>query len=348
MNGELCNGAVNIPKNGLLLSKLQNDGPLTLMFLGGSITAGFDGEKYLDEPYPELLRKYLVEKYPTREIKCVNLSVPAYMSAMGLFEYAAHAEDIRPDIVFIEFAVNDNFDRFNAENYESLVRRIIGSDWHPAAVSVNCCRSDGTTCEAYMREIADYYGLPSVSLKAALETSENADIYTNDGIHLHKGGHELIFMLTKSIFENAYNGRYCEIHDECCYGNSLEKIGFYDSRNLDITSYGDFLPCEIGKFEGGLSHRHGKEPLKFTFSGDMHYGVLSIVYIINSDPKLYGSADIIINGKICTVLDGYSIYGWDNPVCFGAVFEKSSEISVEIRMHRGDEDKRFDIVGFGI
>ena len=55
-----------------------------------------------------------------------------------------------------------------------------------------------------------------------------------------------------------------------------------------------------------------------------------------------------MNGELRCSLDGYSICGWDNPAVFGVYLDSGTDNSIKIKMHKGDEKKRFDIFCFGI
>lgn len=338
--------AVNIPSNGKLRRIFDSGKDITLMFLGGSVTAGYEGGRFIEDSYPVLVCRYLSEKYTDRKISCVDLSDIGYMSSLGLTLYAENCERYCPDIVFGEFAVNDSFDIYNAENYECLIRRVIKSRQKPVFISVNCCRSDGTCSEAFMRELADYYSCPSVSIRSALDeiTSEN---YSNDGLHPHEEGHRLISKLICYALDHASEGEIPSIPDVPVYGRSLENITFADGSALE-KKYG----CEITHIPVSKHFFDGirislQKPLSFILPAEKNHGILNILIQINSDPRLYGRADVIVNGEVCAVLEGYSIYSLGVPVSFAVKLEPKTKCEICIAMHKGDENKSFDIAGLG-
>ncbi len=345
MGNTIISDAVNIPENSLLKSKLEKNDELKIMFLGGSITAGFDGKQTLSKSYPNLLTQYL-KKSCNRPVTAFNYSMSAYMSAMGLIEYAAHYRQTKPDIVILEFAVNDNFDRYNAQYYESLMRKILASDGSPAVICVNCCRNDLTGSEAYMNELAGYYGAPSASIAKILEKA-GRNKYFSDSVHPSQAGHRIIFAALRYIFDNCADGNAYPMK-KCLYGDIHQNVEFYDNSTLITDTLGSFIPCCINeRYQNGFRHEKGSESLTFTIAADGHNGTLTVVHIINSTRNLYGSADVYVNGTAAATLDGYSIFGWDNPVCFGVALPVGQDCTVEIKMHSGSLEKRFDILGFG-
>lgn len=344
---ELSN-AICLDCDGRLYDKLKRTDELKIMFLGGSITAGYDGEKYIDKPYPRLVCDYLSEKFPQRKITCINLGASTFSSLMGLLEYSRN-EALKPDIVFLEFAVNDTFDKFNAEYYECIIRKILKSS--AAAVSLNCCRSDGFTCEPYMKELADKYGMPSISMKTALE-NRDFNGFSADGLHPNQSGHRLIAELAVEMLENAPDVSIKPFVQEACYGDKFEDVCFIDAADMAVDEISGFKACEVWeRFKRGLRYDGSKTEdalIRFTVPAQRHSGMLTVVFIIGSDMKKRGRADIFINGKLVVTLDSYSIFGWNNPIGFGVMLEQGKDNIAEIRMHPSDEQKSFEIAGFGI
>lgn len=336
--------SVNIPSNGRLRQLLESGKDITLMFLGGSVTAGYEGGRFIEDAYPALVCRHLSEKYPDRKIKCVDLSDIGYMSSIGLTLYADNCERYSPDIVFGEFAVNDRFDVYNAENYECLIRRVIKSRQSPVFISVNCCRSDGTGSEAFMRELADYYSCPSVSIKAALDviTPEN---YSSDGLHPHEEGHRLIAKLVCHVLDHPSKGDMPLIPDVPVYGSALENTNFADGKAIEEKFGCEITHIPVSKhFPDGI-RISSQKPLSFVLPAEKNQGILNILIQINSDPRLYGRADVTVNREVYAVLEGYSIYSLGVPVSFAVKFEPNIKCEISIVMHKGDENKSFDIAG---
>lgn len=105
--------------------------------------------------------------------------------------------DEKPDLVFIEFAVNDANDITSKLMYESLVNRIVNSETAPAVVLIFTVLENGYTCEEHQAKVGEAYGLPMISVNAALspEMESGALVwsdYAQDEAHPNNQGHTMI------------------------------------------------------------------------------------------------------------------------------------------------------------
>lgn len=165
-------------RNGLpnITRKLAEGRPVTVAYLGGSITYADGWRVYMD--------RMLRQKYPAAEIKMVNAGVPGTSSALGAARLERDVLQHRPDLVFVEFAVNgggigtggsDRLYDYSRPAMESIVRRIIEADPQTDVCLVYTC---STSLRAwYQKEeyppvvaeheaVADFHGIPSVIMAA--------------------------------------------------------------------------------------------------------------------------------------------------------------------------------------
>ena len=117
-----------------------------------------------------------------------------------------------PDVVFVEFSVNDeNTDHF-AESYEGLVRRILSHPNKPAVVLIhNMFYDTGRSAEEVHAAVGAHYALPSVSLRAFLwEALRTGAIgrreLTPDDLHPNDRGHALVADMVIALLEAARRG----------------------------------------------------------------------------------------------------------------------------------------------
>ena len=91
------------------LDNLNNEkGELVIAFLGGSITVG-SGSSDWDHRYSTMLtKKYFKKKFPNKTVREINGGVSGTNSDLGLFRMSKDITDSCPDVVFVEFAVNDS------------------------------------------------------------------------------------------------------------------------------------------------------------------------------------------------------------------------------------------------
>ncbi|MGN0426745.1 MAG: SGNH/GDSL hydrolase family protein [Agathobacter sp.] len=170
---------------------------LTVGFLGGSITQGSLATK------PTLCYAYHVyewwcRKFPKAAFTYINAGIGATNSQFGCVRAENDLLRYEPDMVFIEFSVNDISTPHFLETYEGLVREIYASGKKPAVMLIhNVCYDNGANAQLMHGKIARYYNLPSVSMQSSIYPElvagriENRDI-TPDDLHPNDKGHALV------------------------------------------------------------------------------------------------------------------------------------------------------------
>lgn len=178
-------------------------------FIGGSITMGCLASS------PKLCYAYRVyawwkEKFPKSEITYINAGIGATTSHFA----AARVEDDllgqEPDLVFVEFSVNDKSSEFFLETYESLVRKIYTFHKKPAIIVLNNVRyDDGGNAEVQHAKVARYYELPQISMQRSIYPEVaagriEAEEITADYLHPNDVGHELVADVIIYFLEKVY------------------------------------------------------------------------------------------------------------------------------------------------
>ena len=86
--------------------KLTKEKKLNVAYIGGSVTVG-TGADYNTESWRALTLKWFRETYPDAEINEINGSCGGTSSCWGIARYKQDVLDKKPDLIFIEFSVND-------------------------------------------------------------------------------------------------------------------------------------------------------------------------------------------------------------------------------------------------
>jgi len=148
--------------------KLAQGKPVTLAYLGGSITEAAGG-------WREQTVAWLQQQYPGAAVRGINASIGGTGSDLGVFRVGSHVLAHRPDLVFVEFAVNDNGKRRDqiGRAMEGIVRQIWQADpttdicfVYTLTAAMAPVLTDGYLPESAtaMEKIADHYAIPSVHL----------------------------------------------------------------------------------------------------------------------------------------------------------------------------------------
>ncbi|MEI6197490.1 MAG: SGNH/GDSL hydrolase family protein [Verrucomicrobiota bacterium] len=81
--------------------------PLTIAYFGGSITEGYNASDPARTSWRALTTVWLQAQLPTREIREINAAIGGTGSDLGAFRLRRDVLAGKPDVVFVEFAVND-------------------------------------------------------------------------------------------------------------------------------------------------------------------------------------------------------------------------------------------------
>lgn len=108
--------------------KLTQDKELNIVYFGGSVTAGYgssDKEKY---SWRALSAKWFREHFPEAEIRDINTAIGESGTFLGVYRLERDILSQAPDLLFIEYAINDYFFGSSMEvaalQYETIVREV--------------------------------------------------------------------------------------------------------------------------------------------------------------------------------------------------------------------------------
>lgn len=206
---DLNRGIINIGnlfRFNKVIKRLEAGEQIKIVFLGGSITQGCNATCQ-ELSYVYRVYDWFKRKFPAAEIIYYNSGVGGTSSQFGAFRVKDDVLDLEPDMVFVEFSVNDaNTDKFK-ESYESLLRRILEYKSEPAVFTFNNVQyDDGINAQEVHNEIAKYYELPIVSMKDSIYQEillgkfSSEDI-TTDNLHPNDIGHGLLSEVICNLLE---------------------------------------------------------------------------------------------------------------------------------------------------
>lgn len=176
---------------------------ITLAYLGGSITAGSNASPMESECWAAKTSDWWRETFPDAKINYVNAGIGATDSYVGVHRVEQEVLGYEPDVVVVEFSVNDT-KALNVESYESLLRRLLESDSRPAVVPLMLCTA-GSTFAADHAPLVMLYDLPMIAYFNLFETGMLAwdQAGDSDGVHPKNEGHAVICALMCSFYERV-------------------------------------------------------------------------------------------------------------------------------------------------
>lgn len=330
-------------------------------YIGGSITEGYAGGP--KGCYAKLSYNYFAEAYSTGEnVEYVNAGLSGTSSTVGNLRVQRDILAYRPDIVFIEYAVNDGQDFFTKLSYESLVKTILMQENEPAVVLLFNRTVDGYSAQEYMKKIGEHYSLPMISVVDAitLEIDEGRmkwEDFSVDEAHPGTDGHKLISEFIEHMYRTAEDMSAVpyEIPDTPVFGTQYVSAAMatltMPNEAITVTDTGSFIEktTEGNGFPGYweyIQRSAGEaEPIKLTARGSAFF----LIYKSNNSKDM-GSVDIYVNGELVKNINADQEYGWGGPAASVAVeFDGVKDMEIEI-YPSGDETGRkvFALYGFAV
>jgi lysophospholipase L1-like esterase len=187
----------------VFMGKLKRGEPVTVAFLGGSITEGAGASDPDATSWRALTENYLKERLGEERVTCINAGVGGTNSTFGAHRFQEHVlQKGTVDIVFVEFSVNDDLDRVESiRGMEGIVRQCHRLSPHTELCFVYTAADKNLTDRlpfniAVHEEVASYYDIPSVNF--AVEIYElifagrtHWEHLAPDHYHPHDEGHAL-------------------------------------------------------------------------------------------------------------------------------------------------------------
>lgn len=200
--------------------KLKSGGTVTVAFLGGSVTAGSGASDPEQTSYRVRISQYLRDVYKQAAFRFIHAAIGGTDSVYGAYRLQDHVFRIyAPDLLFVEFAVNDGGRRLSSlRAMEGIVRQARTLNPHMDICFIYTANRSG--CEHFSRtgkpqinianheEVAEHYRLPSVDIASEIyrriaSGSLSWEMLSRDDVHPNDHGHALYAELLESFLETA-------------------------------------------------------------------------------------------------------------------------------------------------
>ena len=192
-------------------AKVHSGKTVKIAFLGGSITRAGNG-------YRDQVMTWLRTQYPSARFEEIMAAVSGTGSDFGACRVKQHVIDHKPDLVFVEFAVNDNrwLMQFVRETMEGIVRQIWKGGSKTDICFVYTFSAENLAVlqkglfppsASAMETIAAHYNIPSIHMGLAVieeinkgkllmmgkkDSATTVPLFSIDGVHpLPETGHKI-------------------------------------------------------------------------------------------------------------------------------------------------------------
>lgn len=190
---------------------------LTVVFFGGSLTFGANASDPDTTSYRGRMMRWLREKYPRTPFHFRDAAIGGTGSQLGMFRLEKDVLSQKPDLVFLDFTVNDGSEETDVQSlasYERIVRELLANDvavmpvimlfkWHAEKPGVTPPRH-----VAHLK-LAETYGLPAADVCSHVQNKVGAGAKTSDiwnmgdGAHPGDEGYAMFFEAVRDRFEAA-------------------------------------------------------------------------------------------------------------------------------------------------
>lgn len=245
-----------IAREGLpnFFAKIQNGDSIRVGYLGGSITAQPGWRVYSLE--------WMKDRFPQAEFIEINAAIGGTGSDFGVFRLHDHVLKFKPDLVFIEFAVNDGGAASEKiiRSMEGIVRQIWKNNPFTDVCFIYTLKESFLETEqngelpgsaATMEKVAEYYGIPTINFGKEVATRVQTGqliftskeqkelngtmVFSPDGVHPYvETGHTIYRDVLKRSFEEMIpeNKARSKKHSG---GKPIATDYFSDTQMIDIT-----------------------------------------------------------------------------------------------------------------
>lgn len=194
------------------LSNWQQGQTLTVAVIGGSITTGYAASPPRQQGWAGQLQRWLLAQPGRGKLSFINAGVSGTDSAAAVQRLDAHVLDAQPDLVIVEFGVNDEWldPATRRSSYEGLIRRLLSAP-KPAAVLSLHLTQQGNQARGALEEqlrIARHYGLTQLDFGAWMQARVAAgqgdwgQLY-DEPVHPNQRGHDAIAAALFEVFTAA-------------------------------------------------------------------------------------------------------------------------------------------------
>lgn len=346
----------NISKIKSVIEKADRGEDITVAFLGGSITQGFNATIH-ENCYANKTYLWFKNRFPNINVRYVNAGIGATGSIIGVHRVEEQVLSKNPDIVFVDFSVNDKDNKYNKISYESLIRRILSHESKPAIVEVFMSTDSLENVQEQQIEIGKKYNISMVSFRDTIRNEINNgrlkwEDVASDEVHPNDKGHEIISELLINLLEdidgenNIVKEEYTEL-GQPIFGDNYIEGKILNQDNVEAILNDGFL-IDLDGFQGfknGWMLDSSKDGARLKVEIEGKNIFLLYKKLVE---ETAGEFKIKVDENNYKDIDTYFENGWGDYSETEVLVEgdKKERHIIEIEVDRSNENKKIFIMGF--
>lgn len=185
-----------------VLTRAAAGEPITVAMIGGSITTGYATQPPRERGWAAQVAAWLGQRTAVRYI---NAGVSGTDSAAALHRVQAHVLDAAPDLVFVEFGVNDQAlePEVRAATYEALLRRLLAVPKPPVVVTLHLTQQHNQPRGPVDQHLAIARRLGLTAIDFGGEFQGDWGPLYDEPVHPNQAGHDRIAAHVMAVLEQA-------------------------------------------------------------------------------------------------------------------------------------------------
>ncbi len=201
------------------LNRLKNDKELNIVYFGGSVTAGHGADNPDTDSWRAKIGTWFESNFADAQINNYNAAIGGSGSMLGAFRCEHDVLSLSPDLVFIEFAVNDVYCQSEIDDiktyYEYIIRSIKEKNPNCDIVTLYITDQSGARNDENQMsqaalaqdEIAKHYNISSIALGSAIcslfDYNDQAkwQEYFSDIVNPNNAGYDVYYNVIKEFLE---------------------------------------------------------------------------------------------------------------------------------------------------
>jgi len=277
---------------GRVFEKLKAGQETTIAYFGGSITAA--------PGYRVKTFQWFKDTFPNAKLVEVNAAIGGTGSDLGAFRCAGDVIAKKPDLVFLEFSLNDGHpsNEFRKATVEGIVRQLWAAPTQPEIVFLYTTSRSLNHPRVSYPAVAKHYGIPEIDLQPTLvEAAKRTDlpkptaeqladtkkfdwtqpgqIFMGDAVHPNDLGHSLYTETIVAWLKTQSDARPSPAPalGAPLVSEEFARVALIPPTQGKLSGDWELLAADpksgkIGRYAGGaINARQAGDSLEFTFEG---------------------------------------------------------------------------------
>lgn len=353
-----------------VFKKADRGESVTISYIGGSITNGSSADPKETNCFAYQTTQWWKKTFPDATINYDNAGIGATDSYLGVHRVAQDVLFKNPDLVVVEFSVND-YRSHNQESYESLLRRILKYKTKPTVVALCLTQfSQEGQCidySQYHKIIAEHYNVSVISYGDVVGPRlENGTLQwnqlgpSNDFTHPNNAGHKIISRCLNCFYEKVLEdiksqsdgdfGIY-EMPEDTLTESRYENGKILDHRSGSMDgisiSGSNVTRVTVGnaQFPYGWQTDTGAD-ITFTIENATNIG---LIYYGGME-KSYGIFDVYMDDRYIDTIDTYFYGSWGSHADYKLLLTNGTTDHHTVRIMKNEysQGNKFIILGFTV